>query len=73
MKGYVKCIIAGAIILGIGIAVLLVALALNGWHFDFKEFSFNETEYEMKSYTAENQYTDLKVDISAGEVEVVYY
>ena len=68
MKGYVKVIIAGAVILGIGIAILLVALAVNDWKFDFKE-----TEYEMKSYTAEGQYTDLSVDISAGEVEIVYY
>ena len=68
MKGYVKCIIAGAVILGIGIAVLIIALALNDWKFDFKE-----TEYEMKSYTAEGQYTTLSVDISAGEVDIVYY
>lgn len=68
MKGYVKCIIAGAIILGIGIAILIIALAVNGWKFDFKE-----TEYEMKSYTAEQQYDTLSVDISAGEVEIVYY
>lgn len=68
MKGFVKVIIAGAIILGIGIAILIIALAVNGWKFDF-----GETEYEMKSYTAEEQYTDLSVDISAGEVEIVYY
>ena len=68
MKGFVKCIIAGAVILGIGIAILIIALAVNGWKFDFKE-----TEYEMKSYTAEGKFDTLSVDISAGEVEIVYY
>ncbi len=68
MKGFVKVIIAGAVILGIGIAILIIALAVNGWKFDFKE-----TEYEMKSYTAEGQFDTLSVDISAGEVDIVYY
>ena len=68
MKGFVKVIIAGAVILGIGIAILIIALAVNNWKFDFKE-----TEYEMKSYTAEGQYDTLSVDISAGEIDIVYY
>ena len=33
MKGFVKVIIAGAVILGIGIAVLIIALAVNDLKF----------------------------------------
>lgn len=68
MKGYVKCIIAGAVILGIGIAVLIIALAVNGWKFDFKE-----TEYEMKTYETKESYDTLNIDFNAGELEIVFY
>ncbi|MDE6667847.1 MAG: DUF4097 domain-containing protein [Clostridia bacterium] len=66
MKGYVKCIIAGAIILGIGIAVLLVALAVNGWKFA------PNIEFETQEFTATEKNTALSVNLDAGSLKIEY-
>lgn len=70
MKGFVKCIIAGAVILGIGIAVLIVALAVNGWKFDW---SFRNENFEMKSYEAQEDNSQLNLDFQAGQIEILFY
>ncbi|MDE6676509.1 MAG: DUF4097 domain-containing protein [Clostridia bacterium] len=65
MKGFVKVIIAGAVIIGIGIAVLLIALGLNGW-----SFKPNFTQEEFAS-TEEN--TALDIELAAGELKIEYH
>ena len=66
MKGIGKAIISGVIIIAIGIAILLIGLALNGWSIGFKEF-------EMKRYEAVEENTSLKVDFGAGNLKTVFY
>ena len=66
MKGMVKVIIAGVIIIAIGAAVLITALALSGWN-------LKGVEFETQTFTAENENTALKVEISAGTLVTQYY
>lgn len=68
MKGYVKTIIAGAIILGIGIAVILIAGGTSNWQY----VSGDAGDYEMKSYEAQTDVKNLSVDFSAGELKIVF-
>ena len=65
MKGFVKVIIAGAIILGIGVAVLVVVLGANGWQI--------EGAYEMKTYDCQETNGSLDVDFAAGNLIINYY
>lgn len=65
MKGFVKVIIAGCVILGIGVAVLVIALGLNGWSF--------APEFEEKSFTAEKVNTAIDIDIDAGSLKTEFY
>ncbi len=64
MKGFVKVIIAGAVIIGLGIAVLLIALGLNGWSFT--------PNFEMQDFAAEQENTSLSVNLDAGRLKVEY-
>lgn len=66
MKGFVKCIIAGAVILGIGIAVLIIALAVNGWKFA------PNVEFETQEFTSTEENTSLAVTLSAGKLKIEY-
>jgi len=65
MKGFVKVIIAGAIIIGIGIAVLLIALGLNGWSF--------APDFKTEEFTSTQENTSLAVDLSAGKLKIEYH
>lgn len=66
MKGIVKALIVGSIIIGIGVAVLLIALGLNGWSFT--------PEYEMTTYTAETaEINTVKLNFNAGKVKTEFY
>lgn len=67
MKAWVKGIIAGAIIAVIGIAVLIGGLYMNGWKFPNVYYDF-----EMRTFTAENENTDLVLDIDAGVIKTEY-
>lgn len=67
MKGFVKVIIAGAVILVLGIGVLVVALGINGWQINVDE------DFEMKYYECEDNNTTLAIDFSAGKLEIDYY
>ncbi len=64
MKGFVKMIIAGAIIIGIGIAVLLIALGLNGWSF--------APNFEMREFTSTEVNTSVSVNLSTGKLKIEY-
>lgn len=65
MRGFVKVIIAGCVILGIGIAVLVIALGLNGWTFS--------PVFEEKTFNAEKINTAIDIDIDAGSLKTEFY
>ncbi|MDE7348077.1 MAG: DUF4097 domain-containing protein [Clostridia bacterium] len=65
MKGFIKVMIAGAVILVVGIVILVIALGVHGWQFD--------GDYEMKYYECAEQNTTLNIDFSAGTLEINYY
>lgn len=66
MKGIIKAVIAGSVIIAIGIAILVIALALNGW-------TISQPKFEMKRYEATEENTSLKVEFGAGSLKTVYY
>lgn len=55
----------GISVLVIGIVILVAGLALNGWKFD--------VEYEMQTFTSQEDDDKLELEISAGSVEVTYH
>ena len=66
MKGFVKVIIAGAVILGIGIAILIIALAVNDWKFA------PNIEFETKEFTSTEENTSLSISLDAGSLKIEY-
>lgn len=66
MNKFVKCLIAGGIVLGIGIVVLIFGLSLNSWSFKPK---FTEAKYVQENKNIDS----LVIDFSAGEFETVFY
>lgn len=69
MKGWVKGIIAGVVIALIGVCVLVLGLYLNGWKFTVP---VNGKDFEMRTFTAENENTNLVLSIDAGSVSTEY-
>lgn len=67
MKAWVKGIIAGAVIAAIGVIVLIVGLYLNGWKFPDENYNF-----EMRTFTAENENTNLVLNVDAGAISTEY-
>lgn len=67
MKGVIKTVIAGAVIIGIGVALLVIALSQNGWSID------PNVEFTTETYTAENENTALDIHIDAGTLRTEYY
>ena len=67
MKGFVKVMIAGAVILVLGIGVLVVALGINGWQIKI------DGDFEMKYYECEEKNSTLDIEFSVGKLEVDYY
>ena len=65
MKAWKIFLSVGVSVLVIGIIIFLVGLGLNGWKF--------ETEYEKKTFIAENNNSALDLSISAGEIKVSFY
>ncbi|MDE6001058.1 MAG: DUF4097 domain-containing protein [Clostridia bacterium] len=68
MKGIVKALIIGGVIIGVGIIILIIALSLNGWNLKGK------IDFEMTTYECENaSISALDVDINAGTVKTEFY
>lgn len=67
MKGFVKCIIAGVVIIFIGAALFITGFALNGWNFK------NDVNFTMQSYTAEYDDTAIDIKIDAGSLRTEFY
>ncbi len=67
MKGIVKALIIGGVIIGIGIILLIVALSLNGWKLKGK------VDFETVAYTCTGENTSLDVEIDAGAVRTEFY
>ena len=70
MKGIVKAVIAGCIIIGIGVAILLLALGLNGWTFT--------PNYQMTTYSTEDEeittpVDTVKLNFKAGKIKTEFY
>lgn len=68
MKGWVKGLIAGIIIAVIGIAVLLVGLAINNW-----KFASAMPEFKTLTYSEEKENSSVKVEVNAGRVKTEFY
>ncbi len=65
MKGYVKVMIAGAVIAAIGLIGFLALLGLNGWNLN--------PQWETRSYECEQVNDTVKLDYSLGEVNLQFY
>jgi len=67
MKGIVRSIIIGSVIIVIGVAILLIGLACNGWKFKTK------LNFEMKEYVCSEEITALNIDTDISSVKTVFY
>lgn len=67
MKGVVKGLIAGIIIILIGVTTLIIALALNGWQWKAA------IEFEMQTYEAESDVSSVNLNIDFGRLVCEYY
>ena len=65
MKAIIKAIIAGSVIIGIGLILFMIGLALNGWKF--------MPEFDVAQYTAEGEITALKIENAVGSVKTEFY
>lgn len=65
MKAIIKAIIAGSVIIGIGLILFIAGLGLNGWKF--------MPEFEMEQYIAEGEVTELRIDNAVGNVKTEFY
>ena len=65
MKSVWKWIIAGTVILAIGLGVMITTLAVNGWAVDI--------EYEMQTYTAKDDNSYLEIDLGASTLKTEFY
>lgn len=66
MKGIVKGIVIGLIIIIIGAAILIAGLALSGWKIE-------RSDFETRTFTAEGENTALNIEIGAGSVTTEFY
>ena len=65
MKRFAKVMIAGAVIMGIGLAILIAALAVGGGNF--------QDDYEIKTYECSEENVSLDIDFSIGKLDVDFY
>lgn len=66
MKGFVKVLIAAAVILALGVAFVIIGLAAGDWKI--------KPEFTEATYTQESENIDtLSVDFYAGEFDIEFY
>ncbi len=65
MKSWIKCIIAGAVILVIGIGIIIGTLAVNGW-------SIKSPNFETQTYIAANENHSINIEVGAGSVKTEF-
>lgn len=65
MKAIIKAIIAGSVIIGVGLIILIIALALNDWKFMPK--------FDMAQFTSEGEIKELRIDNAVGNVKTEFY
>lgn len=66
MKSFAKWLIAGGIVLGLGLMIFIIGIAANGWKWGI------ETDFEQREYTAGQPVTDFDIHVAAGNVSVVF-
>ncbi len=65
MKAIIKAIIAGSVIIGVGLIILIVALGLNGWKF--------MPDFSTEQFTAEGEIAELRLEDSGGKIRTEFY
>lgn len=65
MKAVIKAIIGGSVIIGIGLIILMIALALNGWKF--------MPEFDTEHFTADGEIFELKIENGIGGIKTEFY
>ncbi|MBD5636893.1 MAG: DUF4097 domain-containing protein [Clostridia bacterium] len=65
MKAVIKAIIGGSVIIGVGLIIFIIALALNGWKF--------MPQFDTEHFTAEGEIFELKIDNAVGSVKTEFY
>ncbi|MDE7158888.1 MAG: DUF4097 domain-containing protein [Clostridiales bacterium] len=65
MNHVIRAIIVGSVIIGIGVAVLLVALGLNDWSFS--------PHFTTEEFSSEEENTALEIKLDAGKLKVEYH
>ncbi len=66
MKGVIKGLIIGGVIIAVGIAIILITLGVNGWSIENMKFTAN-------TFTAEGDCTSLEAGIDAGTLKTEFY
>ncbi|MDE7306656.1 MAG: DUF4097 domain-containing protein, partial [Clostridia bacterium] len=67
MKGIVKALIIGGVIIGVGIIILIIALSLNDWKLK------GNVDFETATYECQSKNINLDVEIDAGSVKTEFY
>lgn len=67
MKGIAKALIAGGIVIGLGVILLIVALSMNGWKLK------GNVDFEMTAYECSKENTNIDIEIKAGTVRTEFY
>lgn len=65
MNHVIRAIIIGSAIIGIGVAILLVALALNDWSF--------QPNFTTEEFISQEENTVLSVNLDAGKLKIEYH
>lgn len=65
MNHVVRAIIVGSVIIGIGVAILLVALGLNDWSF--------QPNFTTEEFSSQEEDTALAVNLDAGKLKIEYH